>query len=32
MKAVQIVKPSEIRVVELDKPVVGTGEVLVRIN
>lgn len=32
MKAVQIVKPSEIRVVELDKPVVGTGEVLVRIK
>lgn len=32
MKAVQIVKPSEIRVVELDKPVVGTGEVLVRVK
>ena len=32
MKAVQIVKISEMRVVELDKPVVGTGEVLVRIK
>lgn len=32
MKAVQIVNPSEMRVVELDKPVAGTGEVLVRIR
>lgn len=32
MKAVQIVNPSEMRVVELDKPVVGAGEVLVRIK
>lgn len=32
MKAVQIMTPSEMRVVELDKPVVGAGEVLVRIK
>lgn len=32
MKAVQIVTPSEMRVVELDKPVTGAGEVLVRIK
>lgn len=32
MKAVQIMNPSEMRVVELDKPVVGAGEVLVRIK
>ncbi|WP_291529511.1 zinc-binding alcohol dehydrogenase family protein [Bacteroides sp. UBA939] len=32
MKAVQIVNPSEIKVVELEKPVVGAGEVLVRIK
>lgn len=32
MKAVQIVTPSEMRVVELDKPVVGAGEVLVKIK
>ena len=30
MKAVQIVNPSEMKVVELEKPVVGAGEVLVR--
>lgn len=29
MKAVQIVNPSEMKVVELEKPVVGAGEVLV---
>ena len=32
MKAVQIINPSEMKVVELEKPVVGAGEVLVRIN
>lgn len=32
MKAVQIVNPSEMKVVELEKPVAGTGEVLVRIK
>ena len=32
MKAVQIVNPSEMKVVELEKPVVGAGEVLVRIK
>lgn len=32
MKAVQIVNPSEMRMVELDKPVAGAGEVLVKIN
>lgn len=32
MKAVQIVNPSEIQVVELEKPVVGAGEVLVKIK
>ncbi|CAK7084450.1 MAG: putative zinc-type alcohol dehydrogenase-like protein YjmD [Bacteroides rodentium] len=32
MKAVQIVTPSEMRIVELDKPVVGAGEVLVKIK
>lgn len=32
MKAVQIVNPSEMRMVELNNPVVGAGEVLVRIN
>jgi 2-desacetyl-2-hydroxyethyl bacteriochlorophyllide A dehydrogenase len=32
MKAVQIVNPSEIKVVELEKPTVGAGEVLVRIK
>ena len=29
MKAVQIVNPSEMKVVELEKPAVGVGEVLV---
>ena len=28
MKAVQIVNPSEMKVVELEKPTVGAGEVL----
>lgn len=32
MKAVQIVNPFEMKVVELEKPVAGTGEVLVRIK
>ena len=32
MKAVQIVNPSEMKVVELKKPTVGVGEVLVRIK
>ena len=32
MKAVQIVNPSEMKVVELEKPAVGAGEVLVRIK
>ena len=32
MKAVQIINPSEMKVVELEKPVVGAGEVLVRIK
>ncbi|WP_300700434.1 zinc-binding alcohol dehydrogenase family protein [Bacteroides sp.] len=32
MKAVQIVNPSEMQVVELEKPVVGAGEVLVKIK
>lgn len=32
MKAVQIINPSEMKVVDLEKPVVGTGEVLVRIK
>jgi len=32
MKAVQIVNPSEIKVVELDKPALGAGEVLVKIK
>ena len=32
MKAVQIVNPSEMKVVELEKPTVGVGEVLVRIK
>ena len=32
MKAVQIVNPSEMKVVELEKPTVGVGEVLVRIS
>ena len=32
MKAVQIVNPSEMKVVELEKPTVGAGEVLVRIK
>ena len=32
MKAVQIVNPSEMKVVELEKPAVGVGEVLVRIK
>ena len=30
MKAVQIVNPSEMKVVELEKPTVGAGEVLER--
>ena len=29
MKAVQIVNPSEMKVVELEKPTVGVGEVFV---
>ncbi|GAE84056.1 zinc-binding alcohol dehydrogenase family protein [Bacteroides reticulotermitis] len=32
MKAVQIINPSEMKVVDLEKPVVGAGEVLVRIK
>lgn len=32
MKAVQIVNPSEMKVVDLVKPIVGVGEVLVRIK
>lgn len=32
MKAVQIINPSEMKVVDLEKPVVGIGEVLVRIK
>ena len=32
MKAVQIANPSEMKVVELEKPAVGVGEVLVRIK
>ena len=32
MKAVQIINPSEMKVVELEKPTVGAGEVLVRIK
>lgn len=32
MKAVQIVTPHEMRVVDIDKPVVGAGEVLVKIK
>ena len=32
MKAVQIVNPSEMKVVELEKTTVGAGEVLVRIK
>ena len=32
MKAVQIVNPSEMKVVELEKPAVGVGEVLVRVK
>ena len=32
MKAVQIVNPSEMKVVELEKPAVGVGEVLVRMS
>ena len=32
MKAVQIVNPSEMKVVELEKPTVGVGEVIVRIK
>jgi threonine dehydrogenase-like Zn-dependent dehydrogenase len=32
MKAVQIVNPSEIKVVELEKPTISAGEVLVRIK
>ena len=32
MKAVQIVNPSEMKVVELEKPAVGVGEVVVRIK
>ena len=32
MKAVQIVNPSEMKVVELEKPTVGVGEVLVKIK
>lgn len=32
MKAVQIVNPHEIRVVDIDKPVLGVGEVMVKIE
>ena len=32
MKAVQITSPSEMKVVEIDKPKAGAGEVLVKIN
>jgi D-arabinose 1-dehydrogenase-like Zn-dependent alcohol dehydrogenase len=32
MKAVQIVTPHEMRVVDIDKPTVGAGEVLVKIK
>lgn len=32
MKAVQITAPSEMRVVEVEKPAVSTGEVLVKIK
>lgn len=32
MKAVQIVNPLQVEVVEVEKPVVGTGEVLVKID
>lgn len=32
MKAIQIVSPSEMKVVELEKPVIGTDEVLVKIK
>lgn len=32
MKAVQIVNPLQVEVVEVEKPVVGTGEVLVKIH
>ena len=32
MKAVQIVNPSEMKVVELEKPTVGAGEVLVSMS
>ena len=32
MKAVQIINPSEMKVVELEKPTVGVGEVLVKIK
>lgn len=32
MKAIQIIHPSEMKVVEIEKPVVGPGEVLVKIR
>ena len=32
MKAVQITAPSEMRVVDVEKPAVGAGEVLVKIK
>ena len=32
MKAVQIVNPHEMKVVDIDKPTVGAGEVLVKIK
>ena len=32
MKAVQIVAPNEMRVTEIEKPVLGAGEVLVKIK
>ena len=32
MKAVQIVNPHEMRVVDIDKPVLGVGEVMVKIE
>lgn len=32
MKAIQIIQPGEIKVVQIDKPVAGQGEVLVKIN
>ena len=32
MKAVQIIEPSQVKVVEIEKPCIGAGEVMVKIE